>query len=134
MSNAPVACRYAPSAGLVRREAMVGEPVQVWATRGEGKLRAKLTPKLIAKPTMELDVIREVYPLYFPPEFGFPSVNDDERFVVTAQLCCQFFKTRDGTQLVSEVGRFTCVAPSCSRSTACTSSLRWTYCAIPWCT
>jgi hypothetical protein len=51
----------------------------------------------------EMDVIREVYPLYFPPEFGWGSVLDDHRFVVTAQLFCEFFKRREGDELIREV-------------------------------
>lgn len=53
----------------------------------------------------DLDVIREVYGMYFPPEFGWGCVQDDERFVVTTQLFCEFFRSRDGIALVSEVGR-----------------------------
>lgn len=54
----------------------------------------------------DLDIIREVYPLYFPPEFGWGSVHDDERFVITVQLFCEFFRGRDGLPLVSEVLKF----------------------------
>ena len=63
-------------------------------------------------PPTEMDVIREVYPLYFPPEFGWGSVLDDHRFVVTAQLFCDFFKRREGDELLREVRRCEALPPS----------------------
>jgi hypothetical protein len=52
---------------------------------------------------VELEVIRDLYPLYFPPEFGWHGVQDDQRFLITAQLFCEFFKSYDGSELLREV-------------------------------